>query len=150
MIFAAQNAEEAIVSPVGVPRVADQPVGHLAVTPNAPAEYADGMTAQCTAMDMLINARLVENEILVHSECTLNRAVGHDFALDIHRIFVDRVGLGTEVLIFGIINRIGRLTLMLATRCLSLGARRACAINMMLTRFNLIRTTALGNYELDK
>lgn len=120
MILTTQNAEEAIVSPVGVPRVADQPVGHLAVSPDAPAEYADGMSAQCTSMDMLINARLVEYEILVHSECTLNWAIGHDFALDINRIFSDRVGLGTEVFILGIINRIGGLTLMLATRCLSL------------------------------
>lgn len=84
-------------------------------------------------MDMLIDTRLVENEILIYGECTLNGAICHDLSLNSLDIFTNRIGLRTIVLILGIIHRIVRLALMRAAWSVTLRARRTCAVNMMLT-----------------
>lgn len=80
MINATQDLEGAVVAPILIPRIRHKPV--LDTTLNAPAKDLDGMTSELRARSVLVNARLVRDEVLVHSEGGLDGTVSHDLLLN--------------------------------------------------------------------
>jgi len=149
VILATQDTEESAIAPIGVPRVANQPVGDLLVTPNAPAQDTNGMTAQLLAVLVLVDAVLVQNEILVNGEGTLHRSIGHDLLLDLAHIAAHRVGLGAEVLVLGVVHSVAALAHVLALgRSTAMGAGRTGSIHVVLTGGNLVRTAALQQINI--
>lgn len=146
MILATQNAEESLVAPVVVPRVCNQPVGHLLLAPHAPAQDADGMTAQFLAMLVLVHTALVKDQILVDREGPLHGSVRHDLLLDVADIASHRVGLGAEVLVLGVLHIVAGLALVLAFgRLAVVVAGGTGAVHMVLAGRNLVRAATLLN-----
>jgi len=76
LVGATDNAEVALLTPVLVPRVGDEPV--LGAVVDTVAEDADGMTTLDRAGGVLVDTALVEHEVLVDGEGTLARTVGAD------------------------------------------------------------------------
>jgi len=74
LVVATDDAEVALLTPVLVPGVGDEPV--LGAVLNTIAEDADGMATLDRAGGVLVDAVLVEHEVLVDGEGTLARTVG--------------------------------------------------------------------------
>lgn len=138
VVFATQDLEVSVVSPVSIPAVGGQPV--LGSLFDAPAEYANGMTTKSLAGDMLVNAFLVLHEILVYSERSLNRSVGRNLHLDVVLVALDRVRALPEMFIsFEIDFVVGVGAFVLAFRRRSpAAARHSGSVNVVLAGFNLV------------
>ena len=77
LVNAASDLEEALITPVRVPRVSTEPI--LFAIFNAPAQHANRMTAERAASGVVVNARFVSGEVLVDDESSFDRAVLVDF-----------------------------------------------------------------------
>lgn len=143
VVGSAQDLEISIVSPVGVPRVGDQPVGSSSL--HSPAQDANGMSSKHLSCHVLVHSRLVVDQILVHSECALHGSIGHDLVLDLGNVFAHRVRRLAEFLVITVFDLVTVLALLVALGSLSLGgiAGRACSIHVVLTRLNFIGSTSL-------
>jgi len=89
LVLTPEHPEETVISPVGVPRVSDNPIGCAAV--NAPTKDLDGVSTNVLASGVAIDARLVGEEILINIEGSLDGSILHDFSLDL-RNAANRVG----------------------------------------------------------
>ena len=103
LVNSAQDFECAMVTPVTVPRVIDEPVIHVVLS--APANDFDGVATQQIATHVLVDSALVGGKVRVDLEGGFDRTVSHDLGLNrahfaVHRIatvakgFVGNVGLG--------------------------------------------------------
>lgn len=102
------------------------------------------MTAQFLAVLMLVDTALVQDQILVDSESTLNGSIGHDLLLNVPDIASHRVGLGTEVLVLGVLHIVAGLALVLTLgRLAVVVAGSPGAVDMVLAGCNLVRTATL-------
>jgi len=100
LIRATLDVEEALVAPVLVPGVGNNPVVSTGI--GTPANHLDGMAAELLTTLVLIDTTLVGEEVLVHSEGTFNGAVGEDLSLDLGNVAGDRVGRGTILLVLSV------------------------------------------------
>ena len=92
LVAAAKDLEVAVVSPVGVPAVGDEPVGSAAL--GAPAENSDGVAALCGSGAVLVDAGVIVEQIFVDGEGSLDGSVRHDLFLDGLDRGVDGIGFG--------------------------------------------------------
>lgn len=69
MIWASKNFEETIISPILIPRVSTQPVWGSIF--NTPSDYLDSVTTKFITSSVFIDSWFVGEEILVHSEGSL-------------------------------------------------------------------------------
>jgi hypothetical protein len=99
LVLTSEHPEEAVISPVGVPRVSDDPIGCAAV--NAPTKDLDGVSTNVLARGVAIDTRLVGEEVLIDIEGSLDGSILHDFSLNL-RNAVDRVGRFALVAILSI------------------------------------------------
>ena len=76
-----ENLEGSHVTPVFVPRICNKPV--LCAVFHAPAHNLDRMPAELWTLDVLVNTRLVGQEILIDREGGLDRAMHHDFLFNV-------------------------------------------------------------------
>lgn len=142
VVLASQDLEVSVVSPVAVPAVGGQPV--LGSLFDAPAEYANGMTAKSLAGDVLVNAFLVLHEVLVDGERSLNRSVGRNLQLDFVLVALDRVRALAEMLVsleVDLVVGVGAFVLALRRRS-SAAARHSGSVDVVLARLNLVRLAA--------
>jgi len=114
VVLSAQNLDVAVVSPVSVPRVGNQPVRSRIF--HSPAQDTDSMTAQSLAVNVLVHTCpstdnqsvikldpinkgaalfvctcFVGREIFIDSQCTLHWTVVHNLELNVLNVFVDRI-----------------------------------------------------------
>ena len=80
LVNSAQDFECAMVTPVTVPRVIDEPVIHVVLS--APANDFDGVTAQQVATHVLVDSTLVGGKVGVDLEGGFDRTVSHDLGLN--------------------------------------------------------------------
>ena len=75
------DLEQTLVSPVLVPRVHHEPVGRTAL--GAPADDLDGVTAESLSGLVLVDTRLVTQEVLIDSEGAGDGTILEDVLLDV-------------------------------------------------------------------
>lgn len=81
LVVSPSDLEESLISPALVPAVCDQPVRSAVL--NSPSNNLDGVASESRASGVVVNSRLVSQEIVVDSEGSLNGTVSHDFGLDL-------------------------------------------------------------------
>ncbi len=97
---------------------------------------------------MLVDAALVVGEVRVHGEGGLDRAVVHNFHLDLLHILVDAVGAAGERLVLVVGDGVAALAgLMALGRGAALGTGAARAVDVVLARLDLVRLTSLVGAE---
>lgn len=142
MIWATQDLEVSVISPVAVPAVGDQPI--LRSVLNTPSENANGMSTQCFSCNVLIDARLVLNEIFVDGEGSFNWSICVNLHLDVVFVALNRIRWLSEMLVSLKIDLVVWIQAFVdALRCLtSAAARHSGSVHVMLTRLNLIWLTS--------
>merc|ERR1719321_215451 len=80
LVLAAHDAEEALLAPVGVPRVGDLPVFRTVL--HAPPDNLDGVTTRGLARRALVNSARIILEVAVDCEGRLDGPALHDHALN--------------------------------------------------------------------
>lgn len=143
LILAAKNLKISLVTPVGVPRVGRQPVRHT--TFDAPAEDANGVTAQQAALGVLVDARLVRQEVGVDAEGRLHRSILENIGANLFLVSSQTVRILSEVLVLVIAHRVDQV-FALATargRARVATARRAFARAVVLAGRQRVRLAAL-------
>ena len=143
VVLPPEDLEGAMVAPVVVPRVGDEPVGDARLL--SPTQDPDRVPAKRLPDHVLVDAGLVVGEILEDSEGRLDRSVGHQLHLDLVHISPDRVALLPVALVLLIRNLklcilAGPVTFGSSTSFL---ARASGPIDMVLTRLDLIGLATL-------
>jgi hypothetical protein len=136
LIRTAQNLEETIVTPVGVPRVSHPPVRSVVLL--TPTENLDGVTTEFLARDVLVHTGLVAQEVLVHGVRSLNGTVGEDLILDGILIGGHSVAGGSEVLVSDPVGGVGASGSALRSGTLR-AARRTRTSGVVLASSDLVR-----------
>lgn len=80
LVRATANLESAVVAPLLIPRIGNEPVV-LAIL-SSPAKHLDGMATELIVAGLVVNTTLVGGEIVVHSECCRCTAILHNVSLD--------------------------------------------------------------------
>lgn len=90
------DLEESVVTPLVVPGVSAQPVWSTVF--NSPSDDLDGMSSEGSSGGVLVDSRLVGQEILIDGEGSLDGSVGEDLLLDLFNSS-NRVRALSEVLV---------------------------------------------------
>lgn len=105
------DLEESVVTPLVVPGVSAQPVWSTVL--NSPSNDLDGMSSKGSSSGVLVDSRLVGQEVLVDGEGSLDGSVSEDLLLDLFNSS-DRVRALSEVLVVVVGVAVSRNTLSLA------------------------------------
>ena len=77
---ALHDLEVTFHTPLAAPRVRAEPVAQTVL--NTPADNFDGVTTSDTAGNVVVDTRLVTEEVLIDSESSLKRSVIEELVLD--------------------------------------------------------------------
>jgi len=142
VVFAAEDLECSVQSPVAVPRVGDEPVGRALLLPEA--NDANGVTTQLTPLHVLVHAFLVVEQVLVDSEGRLNGAVGGDLVAHCHLILLHGVCALAPSEVSAVVAVIATLAFPLTLRSAALSsAVGSLSSDVVFARLDGIRTTTL-------
>ena len=143
VVLPPEDLEGAMVAPVVVPRVGDEPVGDARLL--SPTQDPDRVPAKRLPDHVLVDAGLVVGEVLVDGEGRLHRAVGHQLQLDLVHVGLDRVDLPPV----GLVLLVGHLELGVLAGMVTLGgadsllARSSRPVDVVLAGLDLIGLAAL-------
>ena len=108
-ILAKNNTEVTVLTPVLVPAVGELPV--LNTVLHAPADELRSVSAESLTRHVLVDARLVGQEVLVHIENRLQRTGFHQFSLNGINAVKNNEDLLEEVLVLRVLHRVPLLAL---------------------------------------
>lgn len=97
-----EDLERALVTPILVPGVDTEPV--VLTILDTPADNLDGMTTESITSHVLVHSRRISLEVLINSESSRDRAVGHDLHLNVVNS-CDSVGRSSFNLVVAVIDR---------------------------------------------
>jgi len=99
------DAEESLLSPVGVPRVGNNPVrfsDFVRSSSDTPSDKFDGMTTQVRSRGVLVDTRGIGLEVLIDGEGDFLRTVGHQISLDLGDVLGNGVAGGQVLFVSGV------------------------------------------------
>lgn len=97
-----EDLERALVTPILVPGVYTEPV--VLTILDTPADNLDGMTTESITSHVLVHSRRISLEVLINSESSRDRAVGHDLHLNVVNS-CDSVGRSSFDLVIAVVDR---------------------------------------------
>ena len=109
LVLAENNTEVAVLAPVLVPAVRELPV--LNTVLHTPANELRSMSTESLTRHVLVDSRLVGQEVLIHIENRLQRTGFHQFSLNGINAVKNNEDLLEEVLVLRVLHRVPLLAL---------------------------------------